>query len=76
LIIDELGPLEFERSEGWVEGFSALQSKEYKKALVVIRPSLVNAAKDRWEISHLINLDLTDQEILSGEDILSLIGMK
>jgi len=48
LIVDELGPLEFERGEGLVNGFTAIESKEYKTALVVIRPSLLPEAIRRW----------------------------
>jgi nucleoside-triphosphatase THEP1 len=73
LIIDELGPLEFERSEGWMEGLSVLGKKEYKAAVVVIRPTLIDAAKKRWEISQQINLDQTDQPLSLAEDIFSSI---
>ena len=42
-IIDELGPLEFERKTGWSAGFAVLRRKAYRLALVVIRPELVGA---------------------------------
>ena len=41
LVVDELGPLELLRGEGWTIGIEALQSDKYQQALVVIRPSLL-----------------------------------
>ena len=73
LIIDELGPLEFDRSEGWVEGFSAVESREYQLAVVVIRPSLLNSAREGWDISREINLDLPGTSNPSYEEILTLL---
>ncbi|KPL72029.1 hypothetical protein ADN00_16205 [Ornatilinea apprima] len=48
LMVDELGPLEFERQQGWLEGLRALDSGQFKLALVVIRPELVAQARSRW----------------------------
>lgn len=48
LVIDELGPLEFERAEGWQNGLKQLDSREFKAALVVVRPSLLPIATSRW----------------------------
>ncbi len=41
LIVDELGPLEFERNEGWPAGLAAIDSAAYKVGVVVIRPELL-----------------------------------
>ena len=48
LIVDELGPLEFDRGRGWQAGFAALDSGEYALAVVVIRPELLARARERW----------------------------
>ncbi|NLH07638.1 MAG: DUF2478 domain-containing protein [Chloroflexi bacterium] len=48
LIIDELGPLEFERGQGWVSAFPLLDARRYRLALVVVRPALLDAAQARW----------------------------
>lgn len=45
LVVDELGLLEFERGGGWQNGFSAVLSGEYRLALVVVRPHLVEQAQ-------------------------------
>jgi nucleoside-triphosphatase len=52
LIVDELGPLELERGEGWTAGLVAIESRRYRQALVVIRPELVPIALSRW--SHAV----------------------
>lgn len=56
LIVDELGPLEFERGQGWLHGFAALDQGEYNLALVVIRPELTNQALARWPDAEIIEL--------------------
>ena len=73
LIVDELGPLEFNRNEGWVNGFSALDSGEYRSALVVIRPSLVEDASKRWNISRVINIDEVDPDLKASENLLKFL---
>jgi len=57
LILDELGPLEFNRNQGWVNGFDLLEKGEYRTAVVVIRPSLIAEAARRWPASRIIDLD-------------------
>ena len=70
LIVDELGPLEFERGEGWIAGLSAVDSGEYQIALVVIRPSLLKKAKKRWKISRVLDLSDSQPVSLSGKALL------
>ena len=57
LMIDELGPLEFQRGEGWVNGFTVIESGDYSTALIVVRPSLVDEAARLWQVSRIIDLD-------------------
>ncbi len=47
LVIDEIGPLELERNQGWVVALDVLRAAAYRRALVVIRPSLVEALLTR-----------------------------
>jgi len=54
LIIDELGPLELLRDEGFVEGISRIDSREFHMAIVVVRPSLVPKALQRWPDAQVI----------------------
>ena len=71
LIVDELGPLEFTRGEGWIAGLAAVDSGSYQSALVVIRPSLLKMAGQRWKIFRVIDLDDPLYRTLSGEDLFS-----
>jgi nucleoside-triphosphatase THEP1 len=48
LIVDELGPLELEMGQGWQQGISAVSSGRYRLCLLVIRPSLLEAALSLW----------------------------
>jgi len=57
LLIDELGPLEFHREQGWVNGFAVIDSEEYAAAVIVIRPSLIKEAARLWQPSRIIDLD-------------------
>ena len=43
-ILDELGPLELVRGEGWIEALSLLKTGEYNVALIVVRLTLLSAA--------------------------------
>jgi nucleoside-triphosphatase THEP1 len=55
-IVDELGPLELIRGEGWVNALEALRSGRYKTGLVVIRPELVEKARQQLPINEVISL--------------------
>jgi nucleoside-triphosphatase THEP1 len=43
LIVDEIGPLELERRQGWVNALEVLRAGQFKLAVVVVRPALLNA---------------------------------
>jgi len=75
LIVDELGPLEFNRHEGWVAGFSSIESRDYQVAVVVIRPSLLKTAKQRWKIFQEIDINSPDKLSLTGENIITTLGL-
>lgn len=47
LVVDEIGPLEIERDEGWVVAFDVLEGGSFALALVVVRPELVAQAQRR-----------------------------
>ncbi|BBB48575.1 nucleoside-triphosphatase [Pelolinea submarina] len=54
LIIDELGFLEMEQNRGWTAGLGLLDSGDYKHALIVIRPDLLETACKRWKPNHFV----------------------
>jgi nucleoside-triphosphatase THEP1 len=57
LLVDELGPLEFEMGQGWLAGFDVLDSQEYQIAIVVIRPELLEKACARWPNALTLKID-------------------
>ena len=70
LMIDELGPLEFNRAQGLVSGFDLIDRGNYQAALLVIRPSLVQQASRRWEINRVLDLSGSGPFPRSIEDFL------
>lgn len=48
LIVDELGPLELEGGQGWLEGIHRLDEGAYRLAVVVVRAELMDKAQQRW----------------------------
>ena len=48
LVVDELGPLEFMRGQGYTEALRLLDAATVPHALVVIRPDLLPQAQARW----------------------------
>lgn len=54
LIVDELGPLEWEENRGWLAGLSALDSGQYRAAVAVVRPELLAPAQNRWPTATVI----------------------
>jgi nucleoside-triphosphatase THEP1 len=43
LFVDELGPLELERGQGWVNALKILREGQFELAVVVVRPALIEA---------------------------------
>ena len=74
LVIDELGPLEFNREEGWIKAFDVLESGDYRSALVVIRPTLLDDALERWDVERIINVDDPDDAYRDSEALFALLS--
>ena len=51
LVIDEVGPLEVERGQGWVAAFDVLGAGDYGLALLVVRPELLTQVGDILAVS-------------------------
>ncbi|HUS84657.1 MAG TPA: nucleoside-triphosphatase [Anaerolineales bacterium] len=56
LVIDEIGPLEFNRGQGFLEALTALDSGEFICAMAVVRPELLSLALERWPTAIIIEL--------------------
>ncbi len=46
LVIDELGPLEFNLKVGWLSALDVVKTGQFSLALVVIRPELLEPARE------------------------------
>lgn len=56
LVVDELGPLEFERGGGFQAGMDLLDHGRYNEAYVVVRPRLLAAATARWPGGEIVEI--------------------
>jgi len=56
LVVDELGPLEFEESGGWSAGLAAVDSGAFSAAVVVVRPRLLPEARRRWPAAEVVEM--------------------
>ena len=73
LVVDEVGPLEFERGEGWIGGLAAVDSEAYGDAFVVVRSELVERALDRWPGARVIHIaNVTEAEAAGRRSALRL----
>ena len=59
LVVDEIGPLELERGTGWMNAFDVLRGRDFRLALVVIRPELVAQAQRRLPDCATVIIDVT-----------------
>jgi len=60
LVVDELGPLEFEAGQGWNAGLKALDSRNYQVGLVTIRRELLATAHSRWPFAGVVDMDVPE----------------
>jgi len=51
LVVDEIGPLEIERQQGWSLALDLLRGHQFRLALVVVRPELIEAVQMRLPTS-------------------------
>jgi nucleoside-triphosphatase THEP1 len=61
LIIDELGPLEFNLSLGWVNALGAVRGARYLLAVVVVRPELLEHAQEVMQPAQTIEINGREQ---------------
>lgn len=75
LVIDELGPLEFERKMGWQTGLAAADSGDFRSALLVIRPRLLEYALQRWPDAQSLEIESPDQVPDLTRQAIKLLGL-
>jgi nucleoside-triphosphatase THEP1 len=59
-VLDELGPLEFDRQQGWIAGFDFLDiPAAYQLAIVVVRPECVETFLQRYPRAETVTIHNT-----------------
>ena len=75
LVVDELGPLELKQDKGWVIAWEVLDARDFRAAVIVVRPSLIQTLKERLRAHDLEFIPVTpssptaaalSESILSG----------
>ncbi len=61
LVVDEIGPLEMKREQGWVNALRALDSGQYRQAILVMRPKLLAMSQIRWHWGRMVEIKTVDQ---------------
>lgn len=75
LIVDELGPLELTLGQGLVSALDVLDGGAFSLALVVVRPELLDALRERLQCAEtrVVEVELPNRDQLPRQ-ILSLLG--
>lgn len=61
LIVDELGPLELCDNKGLTNAICLIENLKFSKAIIVVRPHLVDTAKEKFSnCNHIEVLDISD----------------
>jgi nucleoside-triphosphatase len=61
LVVDEIGPLEMKREQGWVNALRAIDSRQYQQAILVMRPKLLAMSQSRWPWASTIEIETVEQ---------------
>ena len=59
-ILDEIGPFEMEHGVGLVQGLRIIDSAKDFPCVVVIRPSLMEEARDRWHWAGVLDISMRE----------------
>lgn len=72
LVVDELGPLEFERGAGWQAALMAIEAQQYAIGVVVVHAEMLGPALLRWPQANVVEIDTPEDSahkahILAGQ---------
>ena len=65
MVVDEFGPLEFSGNQGYTEGMAIMDAGLPANVLLVLRPSLLDAARERWGEYELLGVESNIEEFLN-----------
>ena len=63
IFLDELGPLEFEKGLGLIEGLRLIDEKKFQQAFIVIRPELLDVAQVRWPEAYVLDVSSVEPKL-------------
>ncbi len=63
-LVDELGPLELMRGEGWFHAIEALRGQNYQVGVAVVRPSLLQTAQSLFPHAQILRLPASPADLL------------
>jgi nucleoside-triphosphatase THEP1 len=63
ILLDELGPLEFEKGLGLVAGLKLIDEKKFQLAVVVIRQELLQTARIRWPNAEVVDVSYIEPNL-------------
>lgn len=69
-LVDELGPLELKRGEGWAAVIPLVRARRFGVAFVTVRPELVNAAREQIALepdSPVLDVDADNRDALTAQ---------
>jgi nucleoside-triphosphatase THEP1 len=69
-VVDELGPLEMKKEMGWQKALQALDSRWYRQAILIMRPKLLELAKQRWPWGETVVIEHVDQVKVISEQLM------
>ncbi len=74
LVVDEMGPLEFEAGRGWQAGLAAVGSGHFQAAFVTVRPGLLAKALARWPDAEVVRVTDREQAVATSGEMAPKVG--
>ena len=74
LVVDELGPLEFESGDGLIQGVRAVDAGRFRLGLVVVRPRLLQPAQARWPTAAVLAIRELADSPARVDQVLAIAG--
>jgi nucleoside-triphosphatase THEP1 len=76
LVVDELGPLELQRGQGFLEGMAAIDTGAYAIGLVVVREELLPDAKALWPKASTLTIQNPEDAGIAARKFLDMLTAK
>ena len=71
LFVDEIGPLELKRGQGWTAALNALDARQYQIAVMVMRPELLDESLARWPWAEVVSVPNVEAVSILADQLMS-----